>query len=167
MQGKGFQWCCHCWLHCRLFNQHAGGVRVCNVAGTKEGIENFVRTLHLLGRLGTQIPSLLLVCNGFAQVFQVIEVTCSTPFSEVIQCKLDKLVDFIDRLEFMDAFLQLSEGITSEFLKVLPPEITQVAALTCKIQANIGNYRRRILAHKIIVFLDGVTEKLSVFMYLH
>jgi hypothetical protein len=101
------------------------------------------------------------------QVFQVIEVISQSSLSEVIQCKLDKLVDFIDRLEFIDTVLELCKGIASELLEVLSPELTEVATLASEIQANIGNLRGRILAHKIIVFLDGVTEKLSVFMNLH
>jgi hypothetical protein len=110
---------------------------------------------------------LLLICNWLVQVFQVIEVISHSPLSEVIQCKLDKLVDFIDRLEFVDTVLELSQGIASELLEILSPEVPEVATLASEIQANIGNLRGRILAHKIVVLLDGVTEKLSVFVNLH
>jgi hypothetical protein len=61
----------------------------------------------------------------------------------------------------------LSEGITSELLEILSPELTEVATLASEIQAYIGNLRGRILAHNIVVLLDSVTEKLSVFMNLH
>jgi hypothetical protein len=110
---------------------------------------------------------LLLACSRLVQVFQVIEVISQSPLSEVIQCKLDKLVDFIDRLEFLDTVLELSEGIASELLEIFSPELTEVATLTSEIQANISYLRGRILAHNIVVLLDGVTEKLSVFMNLH
>jgi hypothetical protein len=110
---------------------------------------------------------LLLVCSRLVQVFQVIEVISQSPLSEVIQCKLDKLVDFIDRLEFVDTVLELSQVIASELLEILSPEVTKVATLASEIQANIGNLRGRILAHNIVVLLNGVTEKLSVFMNLH
>lgn len=110
---------------------------------------------------------MLLICNWLVQVFQVIEVTSQSPLSEVIQCKLDKLVDFIDRLEFVDTVLELSQGIASELLEILSPEVPEVATLASEIQANIGNLRGRILAHKIVVLLDRVTEKLSVFVNLH
>jgi hypothetical protein len=110
---------------------------------------------------------LLLVCSRLVQVFQVIEVISQSPLSEVIQCKLDKLVDFIDRLEFLDTVLELSEGIASELLEILSPELTEVATLASEIQADIGNLRGRILAYNIVVLLDSVAEKLSVFMNLH
>lgn len=110
---------------------------------------------------------MLLICNGLVQVFQVIEVICQSSLSEVIQCKLDKLVDFINRLEFVDTVLELSQGIASELLEILSPEVPEVATLASEIQANIGNLRGRILAHEIVVLLNGVTEKLSVFMNLH
>ena len=110
---------------------------------------------------------MLLICNWLVQVFQVIEVISHSPLSEVIQCKLDKLVDFIDRLEFVDTVLELSQGIASELLEILSPEVPEVATLASEIQANIGNLRGRILAHKIVMLLDGVTEKLSVFVNLH
>jgi hypothetical protein len=52
-------------------------------------------------------------------------------------------------------------------LEVFSPELTEVATLASEIQANISNLRGRILAYNIVVLLDGVTEKLSVFMNLH
>ena len=164
MQSESFHLCSlGCRLH-SLFNQHAGGVRVSEVTAAHEGIENFVWSLHFLRRLGTHVPSFLLIYYGFVQV---IEVICSFPFSEVIQCKLDKLVDLIVRLELMDTVLELREGIASEFLEVFSPELSEVAALASEIQADVGDLWGRVLAHEVVVLLHGVTEKLCVFVHLH